>query len=87
MHDQQYAGMGLILSNSQESVIMVASKKEFTVNEPLDIKHIVLLRGLQLCIPLDLQELIVKSDSLHMVQDIQELSESRSLPGNLIKDY
>lgn len=47
-HDQQYAGVEIIIRNSQRQVIMAAIKKENAVAEPSEIELLAILRGLQL---------------------------------------
>lgn len=49
------------------------------------VNHTSLLRGLQLSIPLELQDLIVESGSLMMVQAIQGKKESIAMLSNLTK--
>lgn len=63
--------MGIILRNANANVIISASKTENEVNDPIEIELLAIFRGLQLCVPLSLHKLILESDSLLMVRELQ----------------
>ncbi|KAF5443149.1 hypothetical protein F2P56_035733 [Juglans regia] len=85
-NDQQGAGVGIILRDAVGEVLLAVSKKGHAVNDPPDVELLAMLRGLQLCIPLGIEELILESDSLLMITQLQEKEESWSLLGNIIKE-
>ncbi|XP_041009377.1 uncharacterized protein LOC121253432 [Juglans microcarpa x Juglans regia] len=83
--NQRSAGVGFILRNSKAEVIFSASKKENDINDPIEIELLAILRGLQFCIPLGISHLVIESDSILMVNEVQSDSLSRSLHGNLVQ--
>lgn len=70
------AGVGIILRNDKGEIILSTSKKESEVNDPLKVEMLAIFRALQICIPLDLNELLIESDSLIMVNEILTEGES-----------
>lgn len=85
-HDQHKTGVGIILQDEQGEVLMFASKKEHEVKDPTKIELLAIFWGLQLCSPLGLHELIIESDSLLMVKELQNAKDTLSLLGNLIEE-
>ncbi|KAF5444777.1 hypothetical protein F2P56_033882 [Juglans regia] len=84
--DQHRAGVGIILRDANGEVLLTASKKEKEVNDPAEVELLAMLRGLQLCPPLGIEELIMESDSLLMVTQVQAVEEYWSLLGNIVKE-
>ncbi|KAG2717700.1 hypothetical protein I3760_03G188300 [Carya illinoinensis] len=84
--EQYRAGVGIILRDTNGDVLLAASKKESMVNDPAEVELLAMLRGLQLVLPLGIEELIIESDSLVMVTQLQQEDESWSVLGNLIKE-
>ncbi|KAF5478058.1 hypothetical protein F2P56_004648, partial [Juglans regia] len=81
---QQRAGVGVILRDDKGEVILSACKKENDINDHLEIELIAILRGLQICLPLGIPQLVIESDSLLLVDEIQNDKAPRSLHGNLV---
>ncbi|KAF5465179.1 hypothetical protein F2P56_015208 [Juglans regia] len=82
--DLSSSGIGVILRDSQGKVLLSTSGREIVVQDPIEVELLVILRGLQLCIPMGISKLIVESDSLLSVQAIQNMKEPMSMQGNLI---
>ncbi|XP_041024508.1 uncharacterized protein LOC121265073 [Juglans microcarpa x Juglans regia] len=82
--DLASSGIRVILRDYQGKVLLLASGRENFVQDPIEIELLAILRGLQLCIPMDIPELIVESDSLLSVQAIQSMEDPMSMQGNLI---
>ncbi|XP_042974648.1 uncharacterized protein LOC122306281 [Carya illinoinensis] len=84
--NQHSASIGVILRDCKGKVLMSVSKREHEVNNAIRIKMLAILRGLQLSAHLGIHHLIVESDSLILVQELQESEPSMSMVGNVIKD-
>ncbi|KAF5470679.1 hypothetical protein F2P56_011176 [Juglans regia] len=84
--DGNKAGVGLVLRDENGKVVWAATKAEDAVDAPVTIELIAVLRGLQLCQPLGIPNLVVETDCLSLVQELQGTQESFSPNGNLIKD-
>lgn len=84
--NQQKARIGAILRDSIGNIIMTTSLLENVVVNPKTIKTVAILRGLQLCFHQDIPKIIVKSDCLVVIKELQQLEESFSILGNLIFD-
>lgn len=67
--DSQEAGIAVILRNSMGEVIMAATIKENMVQQLKIIEFLAILRGLQLCLHLGFQNLIIESDYQLMVNE------------------
>lgn len=83
---QHSIGVGMVLRDVKGDVIMIATRKEYEVNDPIEIELLAVFRGLQICMHMGITNLIVESDSLLMVQAIQSGKCSLSLLGNLSKE-
>ncbi|KAF5454765.1 hypothetical protein F2P56_024405 [Juglans regia] len=83
--NQISSGVGLLLRNSKAEIIFSTSKKENDVNDPIEIEMLAILRGLRFCFPLGISHLVIESDSLLMVNEVQSDSISRSLQGNMVQ--
>ncbi|KAF5450240.1 hypothetical protein F2P56_030607 [Juglans regia] len=78
------SGFGVILRDYQGKVLLSASGRESVVQDPIEIELLAILRGLQLCIPMGIPELIVEFDYLLSIQAIQSMEDPMSMQGNLI---
>ncbi|XP_042954614.1 uncharacterized protein LOC122291030 [Carya illinoinensis] len=78
------SGVGVILRDEKGKVILAACKKEPEFSDPMEVELLAILRGLQLCIPLGIGELIVETDSMLSVRALTAEGESMSPHGNLI---
>ncbi|KAF5447115.1 hypothetical protein F2P56_032687 [Juglans regia] len=83
--DQHRARVGIIFRDAAGDVILAASKKEYAVNDLAKVELLAMLRGLQLCLPVGIEELILESDSLMMATQLEEEEESWFL-GNIIME-
>lgn len=63
---------------------MAASKAKVEVIVPEDIELLVVFWGLQLCVPMGIIKLIIESDCLLMVRDLQASAKSSSSLGILL---
>lgn len=61
-----------MLQNNMGGVLMAATTPEPHYNDPLEVELLAIFRGLQLCILMGLQTLIVESDSQLAIQAIRE---------------
>ncbi|XP_042972972.1 uncharacterized protein LOC122304773 [Carya illinoinensis] len=84
--NQHSAGIGAILRDSKGEVLMAASKKEHEVRDATSIEMLAIFRGLQLTAHLGIQHLIIESDALTLVQELQKPKPSMALVGNVIRD-
>ncbi|KAG7967769.1 hypothetical protein I3843_08G116200 [Carya illinoinensis] len=66
------AGVGIILRDHNGDVVVAASKVEREVSSPEFIEAIALLRGLQLCAQWGVPKIILESDSLILVNSLNE---------------
>ncbi|KAF5471637.1 hypothetical protein F2P56_008414 [Juglans regia] len=80
------SGIGVVLRDEAGQVVMAATKKEDFVDEPATIELLAVLRGLQFFLSLGIPNLVVESDCLVVVQELQDSQESLSSNGNLIQD-
>lgn len=78
--------MGIILRDADGEVLLSANKKEQGVNDPVEVELMAMLRGLQLCPPLGIKVLILESDSLVKVTQLQQEEESCSLLVNIMQE-
>ncbi|XP_041020432.1 uncharacterized protein LOC121262066 [Juglans microcarpa x Juglans regia] len=79
------AGVGIVLRDTSGGIVMAASKNELEVDEAVTIEFIVVLRGLQPCLPLGIPNLIIESDCLNVVQELQSTKDLYASAGNFIK--
>ncbi|XP_042944742.1 uncharacterized protein LOC122278629 [Carya illinoinensis] len=77
-------GVEVILRDEKGKVILVVCHKEPEFSDPMEVELLAILRGLQLCIPLGINELIVETDSMLSVRALTTEGESMSPHGNLI---
>ncbi|XP_035545034.1 uncharacterized protein LOC118348152 [Juglans regia] len=82
--NQRRARVGVILRDDKGGVILLACKKENEINDPLEIELLAILRGLQICLPLGIPQLVIESDYLLLVDEIRNDKASRSLHENLV---
>ncbi|KAF5441802.1 hypothetical protein F2P56_036985, partial [Juglans regia] len=74
--DLRKAGVGIVLWDMSGRIVMATSKNEEEVDEAAIIKSIVVLRGLQLCLPLGISNLVIEFDCLNVVDELQSTEES-----------
>lgn len=84
--DIKKAGVGVILRDAIGRVVMAATKREDDVDEVATIEALAILRGQQLCMPLGICKLVIESDSLLLVQELQASSDSLANAGNIIAE-
>ncbi|XP_041011343.1 uncharacterized protein LOC121255128 [Juglans microcarpa x Juglans regia] len=87
--DKRKASVGVVLRDTHGKIVMVATKVEFEVERPTTIELLAVLRGLQLCLPLGIPNLVVESDCLPLVQQLQANvggEDSYTPNGNLIAE-
>lgn len=68
----------------QERVCMAATKLEMHLSNPLEVKFLAIFQGLQVCLLLGIQSIIVESDSLLAVQALGKGVESYASYNNLL---
>ncbi|KAF5454868.1 hypothetical protein F2P56_024501 [Juglans regia] len=84
--DQHRVGVGIILRDNASTVLMAVSMRESEVNDLAKIELVAMLKGLQLCLTMDIKDLILESDSLLTVNQLNEDTNSWSFLGNIIKE-
>ncbi|XP_041009359.1 uncharacterized protein LOC121253410 [Juglans microcarpa x Juglans regia] len=84
--NQHSAGIGVVLRDCKGEVLMAASKKEPAIRDATSIERLAIFRGLQLTAHLGIKHLIIESDALTLVQELQKPEPSMTLVGNVIKD-
>ncbi|XP_042939527.1 uncharacterized protein LOC122274566 [Carya illinoinensis] len=82
--EQCKIGVGVILRDENGKVVMATCNKEPEFSEPMEVELLAILRGLQLCVPMGINDLIVEIDSLLSVNAIVAEGEFISTSGNLI---
>ncbi|XP_042974660.1 uncharacterized protein LOC122306292 [Carya illinoinensis] len=80
------SGIGVIVRNSKGEVIMSAAKKELSVMTAVEVEALAIIRGLQLCIDLEIQNLVIESDSLLVVKEFNKQGSSKATFGNVIRE-
>lgn len=80
------SGVRCVLRNENGGVRMAVTKREEHAEDPMEIEILAVFRGLQLCSPLEIQSITVKSDSLLAVQAISDGEASCAQHSNLIRD-
>ncbi|XP_042972974.1 uncharacterized protein LOC122304774 [Carya illinoinensis] len=80
------AGIGAIFRDSKGEVIMSAAKKEVSVMTAVEVEALAILRGLQFCILLGIQNLVIESDSLLVVKEFNMQGSSQATFGNVVRD-
>ncbi|XP_042950059.1 uncharacterized protein LOC122282170 [Carya illinoinensis] len=85
--DQEKVGVAMLLRNDRGLVLFSASKMENgVIIDPMEVELLAILRGLQLCIRMGILELVIESDSLMLVEELNNTSESRLARGNLVHE-
>ncbi|KAF5454638.1 hypothetical protein F2P56_024287 [Juglans regia] len=84
--DVRKAGLGVVLRDDKGKLVMAASKIENEVENPSTIELLALLRGLQLIVHLGFSKLLVESDCMFLVQELNNEQDSLSVDGNLIME-
>ncbi|XP_022841874.1 uncharacterized protein LOC111365549 [Olea europaea var. sylvestris] len=70
--DSNKAGLGIILHDHDGEIILAASRPENSLLEPEHIEAAALVRGLQLCLNLGISHLLVESDCLFLVNEVNK---------------
>ncbi|CAI9757430.1 unnamed protein product [Fraxinus pennsylvanica] len=85
--DQCRYETGMVLWDATGKMIFSASKPERGSMDPMEVELLAMLRGLQICLPLSIQNLQVESDSMLVVQEVTKIQdESLSIWENLIHE-
>lgn len=84
--DLQATCMGAILKDSSGDVLMAASIWGSDLQNSKITECLALFKGLQLCLNLEINHLIVESNYHNLVTNLQSIKESSSLLGNIIQD-
>ncbi|CAI9753954.1 unnamed protein product [Fraxinus pennsylvanica] len=84
--DQCRYGTGMVLRDATGKMILSASKPKKGSMDPMEVELLAMLRGLQIFLPLFIQNLQVVSDSLLVAQEVTKVQDE-SLPiwRNLIR--
>lgn len=82
--DHNKAVIRVILKNNKRETIMASSLLENEVYNPEAIETLVIFRGLQLCAHQGIPKIIVESDCLLVIKELQKIEDSFSALGNLI---
>ncbi|CAI9780907.1 unnamed protein product [Fraxinus pennsylvanica] len=82
--DIRKAGVGVVLRDASGEVLMTATKREDDVDEAATIEALALLQGLQLCIPFDIPKIVIETDCLLLVQELQASPDSLATAGYII---
>lgn len=70
--DLNKAGLGIILRDHNGDIVLAGSGSETSILEPEHVEAAALLRGLQLCLNLGISHLMVESDCLFLVDEINK---------------
>lgn len=70
--DLNKAGLGIILCDHKGEIILAASALETSTLEPEHIEAVAFVRGLQLCLNLSTSHLLVESDCLFLVNEVNK---------------
>lgn len=70
---QHKAGMAVILGNTKGDLVMVASKLENEVHDPITIELLAMFRGLELCASMGNADIILESNCLLMIKNYRVL--------------
>lgn len=84
--DQHKVGVGVILRDEKKDLMMAASKIENEMNDQEAIEFLAMFRDIQLYAHLDFSKLILESDCMLMVKELQEEAKSFSTLGHLLKE-
>lgn len=82
--DYQKVGISFILRDEQGETLKVASKVETQVNKPEDIELLDIFRVMQTSAGMSIQHLVVESDNLPMIKELQAEGASTLVLGNLL---
>ncbi|CAI9762880.1 unnamed protein product [Fraxinus pennsylvanica] len=86
-HHLHEAGVGIVLRDQTGTVLMAASKGEWEVADPEMIEFLAVLRGLQLVMSMGISRLVIESDCLFVVSQLNDEESISLLPwGSIIAD-
>ncbi|KAF5469163.1 hypothetical protein F2P56_013257 [Juglans regia] len=80
------AGVGVVLRDEKENVLMAVSKSEHELHEPELVELLALLRGLQFNLHLGISKVVLESDCLLMVEALATNEDLLSSQSNLLKE-
>lgn len=83
--NQHKVGVGVILKNEKRDTVMAGSKVEIEVADPGSFELLAIFRGMQLCVNMSISDIILESDCLLMVRELQDAKDSFSMLGKLLK--
>lgn len=84
--DQNKVGIGFILRNAQGETIMAACLPEEGIKTPKEVELAAILRGLQICIELEIKKIILKSDCLFILQECLSVNSHISKIDSVVTD-
>lgn len=84
--DGSRAAIGAVIRDSSGAVIMSVAKRELATMKILEVEGIAILRGLQFSMHLGIHHLIIESDSLLVINELQKTEDSNAIFGNIIKE-
>lgn len=84
--DQNKVGVGLILRNEKGKTLLAASLPEEGIKSPKEVELIATLRGLQLCVGMGVQKLILESDCLFMLKECLSVNTPISEISSVVTD-
>ncbi|CAI9765177.1 unnamed protein product [Fraxinus pennsylvanica] len=79
-------GIGVVLKHYSGKVIMAMSKIEISVEESEEIELLAIFRGMQLCVNLGIQNILIESDSKLVIEALQTDSMLNSSLGVLYRE-
>ncbi|CAI9760756.1 unnamed protein product [Fraxinus pennsylvanica] len=81
------AGISVVLRDQAGKVLMTASKRDWEVADPEMIEFLAVLRGLQLIMPMGISHLVIESDCLLVVSQLNDVESITTSPwGSIIAD-
>lgn len=85
-HNLQEVGLGAIVRNCKVDTTMAASIREENIQSLQIIESLAILRVIQLCLQLEISNVIIESNCQVVVKEIQSSESSLSMLGNIFQD-
>lgn len=86
-YNLQAVGCGIVLRDNLGDVLMIATNiRKKGLQDPETMECLAILRGIQLCLPFGIFNLVVESDCQIVILELQKLELSHSRLGNIIQD-
>lgn len=82
--NQHKARVGISLRDDTDTIPLATSMKESEVNDPIEIELVAMLRGLQLCLSMGIEDLMLESDFLFYGKPAEQDTDSWPLLGSII---